>query len=226
MEILNKENQALKQTSHNDASTNTWINARSRGPCGTAFDQLPKIAPTTHDFPVASQYQLPIANRYNAVSSRYKLWEHGDRTSPTKFEQTTKPMPGHTNEHTKGLRRKNAPVVNQHKRPVIHQRNKHNLHELSINEDKSYYVPTIVNGETKVNYPPVSVQKYSDSTKSLIQNLREIIKVHNKKKVPHSKRHRIILIGDSNIKGHASNLKSILSNNSEFYSITKLGSKG
>jgi len=31
-------------------------------------------------------------------------------------------------------------------------------------------------------------------------------------------------IGDSNIKGHASNLKSILSNNYDFYSITKPGS--
>ena len=48
--------------------------------------------------------------------------------------------------------------------------------------------------------------------------------MHNKKKVPHSKKHRIILIGDSNIKGHASNLKSILSNNYDFYSITKPGS--
>jgi len=70
-EILNKENQALKQTSHNDASTNnTWINARSRGPRGTAFDQLPKIAPTAHDIPVTSQYQLPTANRYDVLSSR------------------------------------------------------------------------------------------------------------------------------------------------------------
>jgi len=140
-EILNKENQALNQTSHNDASTNsTWMNARSRGPRGTAFnqplktafDQQPKIAPTTQ---VASQYQLPTANRYDALSSCYKLWEHSDPMSTTKFEQRTKPMPGHTNEHTKELRRKKAPAVNQHKRPVIHQRNKHNLHELSINED-------------------------------------------------------------------------------------------
>ena len=92
-----------------------------------------------------------------------------------------------------------------------------------MNEDKSYCIPTIVNGETKVKYLPVSVQKYSDSTKNLIQNLRETIQVHNKK-VPNSKKHRIILIGDSNIKGHASNLKSILSNNYEFYSITKPGS--
>jgi len=108
-EILNKENQALKQTSHNDASTNsTWINARSRGPRGTAFDQPPKIAPTTHDIPVASQYKLPIANRYDALSSRHKLWEHSDPISTTRFEQTTKPMPGHTNEHTKVLRKKKS----------------------------------------------------------------------------------------------------------------------
>ena len=37
------------------------------------------------------------------------------------------------------------------------------------------------------------------------------------------KKHRIILIGDSNIKGYASSLISILSNNYEIYSIVKPG---
>ena len=51
--------------------------------------------------------------------------------------------------------------------------------------------------------------------------LRESINVHNKKKCSHLKKHRIILIGDSNIKSYASSLKSILSNNYEIYSIVK-----
>jgi lysophospholipase L1-like esterase len=48
--------------------------------------------------------------------------------------------------------------------------------------------------------------------------------MHNKKKAKHSKKHSIILIGDSNIKGYASNLKLLLSNNYGFYSVTKPGS--
>ena len=101
---------------------------------------------------------------------------------------------------------------------MVHQRNKHNLQELSANEDRSCYIPTIGNGETKVIYPTVSMPKYSDSTKNLIHELRETINVHNKEKASRSKKHRIIVIGC------ASNLKSLLSNNYDLYSITKLGS--
>ena len=231
-EILNEENKALKQATHNDAITNdTWIDARSRGPRGLAILQPPKVAPsthgipTTHEIPVARQYSLPTANRYDALSNRQKSWELSDSILPTNFEDSTKLMPGKTNEHAKGLRRMKSSAVNQHKRTVVHQRNKHNLQELSANEDRSCYIPTIVNGETKVTYTTVSVPKYSDSTKSLIHKLRETFNVHNKEKVSHSKKHRIILIGDSNIKGYASNLKSLLSNNDDLYSITKPGSK-
>ena len=75
-----------------------------------------------------------------------------------------------------------------------------------------------------MNPTSVTVPKYSDSTKNRIHNLRETINVHNKKKCSHSKKHRVILIGDSNIKGYACNLKSLLSNNYDFYSIVKPGS--
>jgi intracellular sulfur oxidation DsrE/DsrF family protein len=44
------------------------------------------------------------------------------------------------------------------------------------------------------------------------------ISIHSKKK------HRIILIGDSNIKGYMCNLKSLLSSNYELYSVVKPGS--
>ena len=88
---------------------------------------------------------------------------------------------------------------------MIHQRNKPNLQEPSINEDGASFIPTIVNGVTNVNPTTVTVSKYRVSTKNLINNLRETINVHNKKKCSHSKQHRILLIGDSNIKGYACN---------------------
>ena len=133
-------------------------------------------------------------------------------------------MTGNTNEQDKGLCRKKLPAMNQHRRQVVHLRNKSNLQEPITDEDGTCFIPTLVNGVTNVNLPSVTVPKYSDSKKNLIHNLRETINVLNKKMCTHSKNHKIILIGDSNIKGYACNLKSLLNNSYEFYSIVKPGS--
>jgi hypothetical protein len=71
---------------------------------------------------------------------------------------------------------------------MVHQRNKPNLQEQSINEDGACFIPTIVNGVTNVNFTSVTKQKYSDSTKNPINNLQETITVHNKKKCSLSKK--------------------------------------
>jgi hypothetical protein len=215
----------LKRTSHNDSNTSRpSLDARSSGPRGQAFVQPPKELHTTHGIPVAGQYALPVANRYDAPSNRQELQEPRDTIFPSKFDQSSKLVPGNTHEHVKCLHRKKLPAVKQHRRPMVHRRNKPNLQEPSINEDGASFIPTIVNGATNVNPTPVTVPKCSDSTKKLINNLRETINVHNKKTCSHSNKHRIILIGDSNIKGYACNLKSLLSNDYDFYSIAKPGS--
>ena len=48
--------------------------------------------------------------------------------------------------------------------------------------------------------------------------------MYNKEKCSLSTKHRIILIGDSNIKGYVCNLKPLLSSNYELYSVVKPGS--
>jgi len=88
-EILNEENKVLKQASHNDANTNSpWLHPRSSGPYGPAIVQLPIVVPTTHGFPVASQYALPVANPFDALSKRHELQEPRDSIFPTKLEQS------------------------------------------------------------------------------------------------------------------------------------------
>jgi hypothetical protein len=94
----------------------------------------------------------------------------------------------------------------------------------NINEDSEYCIPTIVNGVTNGNPTSVTVQKHSDLMKTRINNLRESINVHNKEKCSLSKKHRVILIGDSNLKGYACNIQSLLSDNYTLYSIVKPGS--
>ena len=223
-EILNEENKVLKQAPHKDANTDSpWLHPRSSGTYGPAIVQPPIVVPTTHGIPVASQYALPVANRFDDLLKRHESQEPRDSIFPTKLEQSSKIMTGNTNEQDKGLRRTKLPTVNQHRRQVFHLRNKPNLQEPIINEDGTCFIPILVNGVTNVNLPSVTVPKYSDSKKNLIHNLRETINVLNKK-CTHHKNHKIILIGDSNIKGYACNLKSLLSNNYEFYSIVKPGS--
>jgi len=92
------------------------------------------------------------------------------------------------------------------------------------NEDGAYLIPTLVNGVTIINLNPKTEPKYSESTCNLINKLRETINVYNKEKCSPSKKHRIILIGDCNIKGCVYNLKPLLSSNYELYSIVIPGS--
>jgi len=58
---------------------------------------------------------------------------------------------------------------------------------------------------------------------NLINKLRETINVCSKETCLLLKKHRIILIGDSNIKWYVCNLKPLLSSNYELYSVVKPG---
>jgi hypothetical protein len=63
----------------------------------------------------------------------------------------------------------------------------------------------------------------SAKTNSVITNLRESINIyHNGNHSP--KKHQIILIGDSNIRGYASSLEPLLNSNYNLYSVVKPGS--
>jgi len=75
-----------------------------------------------------------------------------------------------------------------------------------------------------INPNPKTAPKYSESTCNLINKLRETINVYKKEKCSRSKKPRVILIGDSNVKGYACNLKPLLSSNYELYSVVKPGS--
>jgi len=81
-----------------------------------------------------------------------------------------------------------------------------------------------VNGVTSVNYNAKLAQNDSDSIEISVNKLRQNINSCNKDEHALSKKHRVILIGDSNMKGYGCNLKLLLSKNYELYSVTKPGS--
>jgi peptidoglycan hydrolase CwlO-like protein len=77
--------------------------------------------------------------------------------------------------------------VNQPSLHWNHQPNKSNLQELGKNEARTYSIPTIVNGVSKVNSNAKSEQKYSNSIANHINKLRQTINACNK-----NIKHRII----------------------------------
>ena len=55
--------------------------------------------------------------------------------------------------------------MDQYRRPPKQQQNKLNPQEQCINEEGTNFIPTIVNGVSKVYLTSVPVSKFKDSTK-------------------------------------------------------------
>ena len=112
--------------------------------------------------------------------------------------------------------------------PTTHLLDNPTLQEPRKNEDGTSLIPTIVNGVKNVKPNPKHHQKDSDPTSDsvslLTNNLRETIIVHNKMKHPLSRKHRIIFVGDSHVRGYVSTLKPLLNSNYDLYSVVKPGS--
>ena len=60
--------------------------------------------------------------------------------------------------------------------------------------------------------------------KSAINNLRETIKNLNNKELTYSTKHKIILLGDSHLRGYACSLKSVISKHYDILGVVKWGS--
>ena len=61
------------------------------------------------------------------------------------------------------------------------------------------------------------------SVHNLLNELRETIKANSRELCPLSKKHKVLLIGDSNTRGYVHKLEYLLNNNYELYSIIKPG---
>jgi hypothetical protein len=87
-----------------------------------------------------------------------------------------------------------------------HQLQEPLLQESVKNEDWISPIPTIVNGVTNNNCKAEFTPNYNDEIGVIESKLTEIIMACNKNAA--SKRHKIIFMGNSHIRGHVSNLKS------------------
>jgi hypothetical protein len=127
-----------------------------------------------------------------------------------------------TNNHKYTTRtpREKKETTNQHKSPRTPLSNKHNLQERRESDDETNYIPTIITGKIDMAH---TSQSNKVSIHNLLNELRETINVNSRELGPPSEKHKVVLIGDSNIRGYVNKLKSLLNNNYELYSVIKPG---
>jgi len=112
--------------------------------------------------------------------------------------------------------------------PSTQQLDNPNLLNSKKNEDVSCPIPTIINGVMSVNPKPKHLHEdsapTSDSITHLISNLSDSINLLNKSKRLFFGKHKIVLIGDSHIRGYVNTLKPLLSSDYNLYCVVKPGS--
>ena len=112
--------------------------------------------------------------------------------------------------------------------PTTHPPTNHYLREANRNKEEPRPIPTIVNGVVRVNSKVKKELEFSDTSvnlfKNTISNLRQTIKNLTDNEPPPLSRHRIILLGDSHLRGYAHSLQFIANKDYDIFGIVKPGS--
>jgi len=179
---------------------------------------------------LTTKYSISTANRFAVLSNQSDTLS--DETTYTQYQDNLLRDPTKINKY-QGRR------ANQRKRistrtisnSLYFNKNKPDQQVNEKNEDVGNYIPTIVNGAISNSFPFKSTTENSvvvsdvngDSVHAVVVELRETIQVHLEEDNP-SMEHKIILIGDSNMRGYVSTLQTLLDSNYKLYSIVKPGS--
>jgi hypothetical protein len=212
--ILSEEIKTLKQTPIADRfiSDNSWTAVESRS---SHWKTTPQTSRAVH-----IAHEIPVTNWYAVLSNHHESQKTSDWSSQSNFEQ----LAGYYRKKVKGPQRKETLRETQPSWPMNHQLQEPLLQESVKNEDWISRIPTIVNGVTNNNYKAefTSNYEYNDEIGVIESKLTEIITACKKNAA--SKRHKMIFMGGSHIRDYVGDLKSLLNNNFELYSIVKPGS--
>jgi hypothetical protein len=210
--ILSEEIRTLKQTpvTERSVSDNSWATVESRSSHRKTTLQPSGAVHLTHD--------IPVTSRYTVLSNHHEAQKTNGWSSLSNFEQPAR----YYHKQGKGPQRTQTLRENQPCWPMNHQLHEPHLQESVKNEDWISPVPSAVSGVTNNNCKAKFTPNYNDKIGVIESKLTEAIIACNKNAA--SKKHKIIFMGDSHIRGHVSNLKSLLNNNFELYRIVKPGS--
>jgi hypothetical protein len=151
-------------------------------------------------------YAVPVANRYAPLSNHCEQQIFNDRISTTTTKQPPEFLSISNYKSVKGSQRNKTFLTNQPSLPGNQQPAKPHPQTPKEDDDGPYFIPTIVNSVTSVNYNAKLDHKRSvfieNSTK---QNspLQTTVKLNTSKNTVMAacRKHKILIIGDSHARG-------------------------
>ena len=170
------------------------------------------------------QYSIQTANGFAALSNLTESWQSKRSAYSSNYAQPQRGVPNINNKKFTGRQGKKSSSLDHRKHTHVNP----NLASSRMNENKQSCTPTIVNGVTSVT--SILEHKQEDSAPlnysitHLINKRSEQVIIMNETKCTLSKNHKIVLIGDSHIRGYANSLKPLLNSDYEFYGVVKPGS--
>jgi hypothetical protein len=227
-DTIREELKCMKQTTYKNLSP--AISCSSFKSSNSMASSIPNPTYSKTRAADYSQYSIPTANRFDILSNYQELQHNEPECSPD-LQCPPRSLPKTSNIQHSSLYLKKLPQKNATTTPSHYPFDNHILQKIVNNEDSLSFIPTIVNGVTSTTTNQETAQEASevssdvngDMIHSVITNLRKSISAHQNRK--HSyKKHRIILIGDSNMRGYVSSLEPLLNSNYNLYSIVKPGS--
>jgi len=213
---INKEElKCMRQVSNSSAKQNVKQNAKQRN---TA---------TLLSTPNVTHYTIPTENRFTILYNHPDV-QINEATYPSNQEEFLRSHPK-TSKHQ--YRSFNQKKISQSSTTNLKHYNS-NQQVDARNEDPINFIPTIMNGiasntttknETTLKNSETASAVIGDMIQKVITDLRESINVQLKMK-NHSLKHQIILIGDSNLRGYACSLQTLLDIEYNIYGVVKPGS--
>ena len=202
---------------------NPWTVVLPNTTRGSRASTLPK--PSSHETFYGLQYAVPTTNRYAALSNSKQT---NDTTSSPDFEQQPRRSRDTNLNYAEKHRWKKSTMEFRIQNPTTHPPIDHYLQEANRDKEGPRHIPTIVNGVVRVNSKVKKELELSDTPatllKNTISNLRLTIKNLTDNAPPPLFKHRIILLGDSHLRGYARSLQSIVNKDYDILGIVKPGS--
>ena len=248
--ILSDECKSLNRASDIDPNANIqWSTIRPNRPLGSLNTPQPtpvhsshgasnhnqytvsasNLVHTSHGAYNRNLYNVSTSNHFEVLSNHMDPQQHRDTQLSLNSEESQKTTPRAYNKHHQKTHRIKPSTAIGRKGHTPHQGCHPKLQVMGTKNEEIFSIPTRVNGVTNENYISETTQETSyvpmDTVTQTINSLHETIKKLNKSECPSTKKHRILTIGDSHVRGLASSLNSLLNSDCDLLSIVKLGSK-
>jgi len=167
-----------------------------------------------------------IENRYSTLSNFQESQSTPEVISSPNDKYPFRSTITQKYKYSTRLSKRRQSTQDHHGLNRVSTKNKHNLQEQKGNgndRDDRNYIPTIINGMTNINHISESNVVNKISVNNQLSELRNIININNRKIGSLPTKQKIVQIFDSNIRGYVHNMKSLLQENYELYSVIKPG---